>query len=63
VESQQHAKSSQGTGLGLALTKSLVEMHGGLLDVQSAPGEGTMVAFTIPLRQAGDSPAKGMAAA
>ncbi len=63
VESQQHAKSTQGTGLGLALTKSLVEMHGGLLDVQSAPGEGTLVSFTVPLQQAGDSPAKGVVAA
>ncbi|MGH6997109.1 MAG: ATP-binding protein, partial [Phenylobacterium sp.] len=50
VESQ-HSKTTQGTGLGLALTKSLVEMHGGMLDMQSAPGEGTMVSFTIPLHQ------------
>jgi len=48
----QHAKSQQGTGLGLALTKSLVEMHGGALDMQSAPGQGTTVSFTIPIRQA-----------
>ena len=50
VESQ-HSKTTQGTGLGLALTKSLVEMHGGMLDMQSAPGEGTMVSFTLPLRR------------
>ena len=47
----QHSKTTQGTGLGLALTKSLVEMHGGVLDMQSAPGEGTMVSFSIPVRQ------------
>ncbi len=47
----QHSKTQQGTGLGLALTKSLVELHGGLLDIQSKPGEGTVVSFTIPLRQ------------
>ena len=47
----QHSKTTQGTGLGLALTKSLVEMHGGLLDMQSAPGEGTLVSFSIPVRR------------
>jgi len=51
IESQ-HSKTQQGTGLGLALTKSLVEMHDGRLDMSSRPGEGTTVSFTIPLRHA-----------
>ncbi|MFC3079870.1 ATP-binding protein [Phenylobacterium terrae] len=50
IESQ-HAKTQQGTGLGLALTKSLVEMHSGVLDIQSSPGEGTKVSFTLPVVQ------------
>jgi two-component system cell cycle sensor histidine kinase PleC len=50
IESQQ-AKTQQGTGLGLALTKSLVEMHGGLLDLKSAPGQGTTASFSLPVRQ------------
>ena len=50
IESQ-HSKTQQGTGLGLALTKSLVEMHGGSLDIRSAPGEGTTVGFSLPVRQ------------
>jgi len=50
IESQ-HAKTQQGTGLGLALTKALVEMHGGLLDLRSAPGQGTSAAFSLPVRQ------------
>jgi two-component system cell cycle sensor histidine kinase PleC len=50
VESQ-HSKTTQGTGLGLALTKSLVEMHGGLLDLKSAPGQGTLASFALPVRQ------------
>jgi two-component system cell cycle sensor histidine kinase PleC len=47
----QHAKSTQGTGLGLALTKAFVEMHGGLLDLKSAPGQGTTASFSLPVRQ------------
>jgi two-component system cell cycle sensor histidine kinase PleC len=50
IESQ-HSKTQQGTGLGLALTKALVELHGGLLDLKSAPGQGTTASFTLPVRQ------------
>ncbi|MBV9508768.1 MAG: ATPase, partial [Caulobacteraceae bacterium] len=49
IESQ-HSKTQQGTGLGLALTKSLVELHNGALELASTPGEGTTVSFTLPLR-------------
>ena len=51
IESQ-HSKTQQGTGLGLALTKSLVELHGGDLSLSSTPGEGTTVSVVLPLRQA-----------
>ncbi|MFN3536404.1 MAG: ATP-binding protein [Brevundimonas sp.] len=47
----QHSKTTQGTGLGLALTKSLIEMHHGELAMQSQPGEGTTVSFTLPIRR------------
>jgi two-component system cell cycle sensor histidine kinase PleC len=50
IESQ-HSKTQQGTGLGLALTKSLVEMHQGMLKMESAPGEGTTVSVVLPLHQ------------
>ena len=50
IESQ-HSKTQQGTGLGLALTKSLVEMHGGVLEMESEPGHGTTVSFILPVRQ------------
>ena len=50
IETQQ-AKTQQGTGLGLALTKALVEMHGGLLDLKSALGQGTTASFSLPVRQ------------
>ena len=37
-----------GTGLGLPLSKSLAELHGGALDVESAPGAGTTVTVRLP---------------
>jgi two-component system cell cycle sensor histidine kinase PleC len=47
----QHAKTQQGTGLGLALTKSLIEMHGGRLRIDSEPGMGTVVRVSLPFRR------------
>jgi signal transduction histidine kinase len=38
----------QGTGLGLSLTRSLVELHGGELKLTSAPGAGTAVLVRLP---------------
>ncbi|MFN3559018.1 MAG: ATP-binding protein [Brevundimonas sp.] len=49
----QHSKTTQGTGLGLALTKSLIELHGGALLMESRPGQGTTVSFDLPIHRPG----------
>lgn len=40
---------SRGAGLGLAIAKSLVVAHGGEIEAQSAPGQGTEMRFTLPV--------------
>ena len=44
-------RNSHGTGLGLALTKSFAEMHGGKLMIESEEGVGTRVTFILPIRR------------
>ena len=41
-------RAHEGTGLGLPLAKALVELHGGVLDLQSQPGVGTTVTVRLP---------------
>ena len=50
-DSAHAAKENQGTGLGLPLAKAMIELHGGLLTLESDSGKGTTVTLTFPARR------------
>jgi len=45
------SRPAPGTGLGLPLTKALVELHGGSIHIESAPGAGTTVSVNLPAKR------------
>ena len=44
----------QGTGMGLAIAKAIVEAHGGSIEVTSQPEHGSVFSFSLPLRRTTD---------
>ncbi len=54
--SNTYTRQQQGTGLGLPLSKRLVELHGGRMTIKSRPGEGTTVTIRLPRDRRLDAP-------
>jgi PAS domain S-box-containing protein len=52
-------KAEQGTGLGLALTRTIVEAQGGSVAVRSQPGRGSVFSAVLPLDTTGVVPGQG----
>jgi signal transduction histidine kinase len=50
-EFRQAHGAREGTGLGLPISRRFIELHGGRLWVESAPGAGSRFRFTLPVRQ------------
>jgi PAS domain S-box-containing protein len=51
------ARKHEGSGLGLSLTKNIIELHNGSISVESAEGKGTIFSVVLPLNMENNNPA------
>ena len=52
---RERVLAQEGTGLGLPISKTLIELHGGRFEISSAPQQGTTVTINLPIRRAGQT--------
>jgi len=50
---QRLQRNKEGTGIGLAICKKIVQRHGGKIEVDSAPGKGAMFTIQLPMNEEG----------
>ncbi|MFC8521403.1 MULTISPECIES: PAS domain-containing sensor histidine kinase [Micrococcaceae] len=55
-----HSSTIPGAGLGLAITKSIIENHKGTISISSSPGKGTLVSLTLPRATVGAGPVENI---
>jgi two-component system, OmpR family, sensor histidine kinase KdpD len=52
---KEHRCRVQGTGMGLSISKAIVEAHGGTIRVDSKVGEGSVFSFSLPIDRSSDA--------
>jgi two-component system sensor histidine kinase BaeS len=45
---KSRSRATGGAGLGLAIARGIIEAHGGQIEIESTPGHGTTVRFSLP---------------